>query len=382
MKSQEKPGSTLRVALAAGGTGGHIMPAIALAEVLANIGYPVEIQFFCGNRPIEKKIYADAGITPVQIPVGGMTTGGLLSRLAQVVGLVRGMFKCLLCIRNFDVVVGMGGYSSAPLLAAAWLANVPIVLHDSNAVLGRVTRWLAPKAKALACGLPLVNPPRDVSPDRIHDIGTPVRLGISRGDAAEAARSMRFDPELFTLFICGGSQGAQGLNRFMGAVFQEMSAFWPSDKTMQVIWSAGPQNVDEVLQMIKERNLRGQFWIAPIMDRMDHAFALSDIVIARAGGSFLAEVLVCGKPSILFPLPHGADQHQHHNAAVLERNGAAVVFDENSTEPREVAEQILHFLQTTHDLEVMSDAARRLSRPGAARDLARLIVRAATGELD
>jgi UDP-N-acetylglucosamine--N-acetylmuramyl-(pentapeptide) pyrophosphoryl-undecaprenol N-acetylglucosamine transferase len=382
MTSNDKPVSTLRVALAAGGTGGHIMPAIALAEVLGNIGYPVEIQFFCGNRPLEKKIYADADITPTQIPVGGMTAGGLLSRLAQAVGLVRGLFKCLLCVRSFDVVVGMGGYSSAPILLAAWLANVPIVLHDSNAVLGRVTRWLAPRAKALACGLPLVNPPRNVSPDRIHDIGTPVRLWISRGDAAEAAKSMYFNPETFTMFICGGSQGAKGLNRFMGAVFQEMAEFWPPDKTMQVIWSAGPQNVDEVRQMIQERNLRGQFWITPVMDRMDHAFALSNIVIGRAGGSFLAEVLLCGKPSILFPLPHGVDQHQHHNAEVLDRNGAAVVFDENTTSPREVAEEILHFLQTTHDIEVMSEAARRLSRPGAARDLARLIIRAATGELD
>jgi len=382
MKQQDKARSTLRVALAAGGTGGHIMPAIALAEVLGNIGYAIDIEFFCGNRPIEKKIYADAGIAPTQIPVGGMTSGGLLSRLAQAVGLVRGFLRCLFLVRNFDVVVGMGGYSSTPLLAAAWLTNVPIVLHDSNAVLGRVTRWLAPKAKALACGLPLVNPPRNVAPERIHDIGTPVRLWIPRGDAIEAAQGLYFDPDTFTLFICGGSQGAQGLNRFMGAVFQEMAAFWPADKTMQVIWSTGPKNVDEVRHLIQQHKLRGKFWITPVMDRMAHAFALSSLVLSRAGGSFLAEVLLCGKPSILFPLPHGADRHQHHNAEVLEKNGAAVVFDENTDSPRKVAEEILHFLQTERDLAVMSEAARRLSRPGAARDLARLIVQAATGELD
>ena len=369
----------LRVAIAAGGTGGHIMPALALAEALTNIGRPVRTDFVCGNRPVELQIYASAGVRPVVFPVGSMSSGSRWRRVRQRAGLAYSFVKSLLLVHRYDVVVGMGGYISVPFLTAAWLGRVPIILHDSNTVLGRVNRFMARRAAAVACGMPLVRHPEKVPPDRVFQVGTPVRLFITRGSRAEAARSMYLREDAFTIFINGGSQGARGLNDLMARTLGCLSERWTSDKPLQVVWSTGSANLLQVRQALQAQPLKCQIWMAPSIERMDLAYAISDLVISRAGGSTLAEVLLCGLPSILIPLPYAAENHQHYNAGVLARHGAALLCDEKDTSPEILADKIAGLASRPDEMAEMAKAARRLSCPDAGRDLARIVVEAAGG---
>lgn len=375
--SHEKP---LRVAIAAGGTGGHIMPALALAEALGNIGHPVTMEFFCGNRPVELRIYAEAGVTPVVLPVGSMMVSGFWRRTLLFARLATAFLRALWRMRRCGVAVGMGGYVAAPVLAAAWLLRRPIVLHDSNTVLGKVNRFMASRARFVAYGLPLVSPPEGVRAGRVVETGTPVRLAITRGNRDEAAASMYLQTHAFTIFINGGSQGARGLNNLMAQALGRLGSLWTLDLPLQIIWSTGADKVQEVREALQKESLKGQFWITPSVERMEHAYALADLVVSRAGGSSLAEILQCGKPAILFPLPHAAEQHQRHNAAVLNHHGAALVFDEETVAPELVAREIFDLAETPETLEGMARAARELGRPSASRDLARLVVEAGTGK--
>jgi UDP-N-acetylglucosamine--N-acetylmuramyl-(pentapeptide) pyrophosphoryl-undecaprenol N-acetylglucosamine transferase len=370
----------LRVAIAAGGTGGHIMPALALAEALGNIGHPVKMEFFCGNRPVERRIYAEAGVTPVVLPVASVMVRGFWRRAMLYARLATSFLIALWHMRRGGVAVSMGGYVAAPVLAAAWILRRPIVLHDSNTILGKVHRVMAKRARFIACGLPLVAAPEGVRPARVVETGTPVRLAITRGNRDEAAASMYLKTHAFTIFINGGSLGASGLNHLMAQAMGRLSHLWTLDFPLQVIWSTGADKVQEVREALQKEELKGQFWITPSVERMEHAYALADLVIGRAGGSSLAEILQCGKPAILFPLPHGAEQHQHHNAAVLNHHGAALVFDEETVAPELVAREIFDLAETPETLKGMAKAARELGRPSASRDVARLVVEAGTGK--
>jgi UDP-N-acetylglucosamine--N-acetylmuramyl-(pentapeptide) pyrophosphoryl-undecaprenol N-acetylglucosamine transferase len=368
----------LRVAIAAGGTGGHIMPALALAEALANIGPDTEIDFLCGNRPVERAIYAQAEVVPRVFPVGSMANANLASRCFQWVGLAYSFLRSVFALRRYDVVVGMGGYVTGPVLAAARLLRKPIVLHEANTVLGRVNRIMARHARFLACGMPLVEIPDKVAPERIAEVGIPVRLNITRGDREEAARSMYMRSDAFTILVTGGSQGARGMNDLVVRALGVLTArYWSPDLPLQIVWSTGENNVEAVRHALGEERLRGQVWLAPTIDRMEQAYALADLVITRAGASTLAEVLLCGLPAIIFPLPHAADDHQRYNAAVLGKKNAAVVLEQGDTTPEQLARTILDLSTDGSRRETIREAALRLACPDAARDLATLIVEAA-----
>lgn len=356
------------------------MPALALSEALGNIGQPVHMEFFCGSRDVEKEIYANAGIKPHILPVDRFGSGSLFEKIKQGAGMALGSTRSLFKMHGFDVAVGMGGYVAASVLSAAYLARVPIVLHDSNSILGKVTRTLAPKARAIGLGMPLAKTPENIDPGLLIEVGTPVRLAVPRGNPQRAAETTYLRPDVFTLLIMGGSQGAKGLNNIAVQAIGIICSHWPKDKPLQVIWSTGAKNVEEVRHALQKQPVCGQFWIAPSIDKMEDAYALSDLVISRAGGSSLAELLICGLPSILFPLPQGADHHQHYNAGVLQRHKAALVMDEEQTQPITLAKAVLELASKPKQRETMSQAARRLSCPSAGRDLARLIVNVANGQ--
>lgn len=373
--------SPLRVALVAAGTGGHIMPALALADALGNIGRQVEVEYICGNRPVELELYRHAGIEPRVFPVGSMSGAGGLAKAGRALGLGYSFAKSLSMMRRYDVAVGMGGYLSGPVLSAAALCRVPVVLHDSNTILGRANELMAKRAQAIACGLPLVEKPQGVPDERLHLVGTPVRLSVLRGDRAAAAGEMYFDPEGFTLLITGGSQGARGLNSLMARTLGCLNEMWPEPRRMQVVWSAGSGNLEAVRAEMEENGVQGQTYLAPSIERMDWAYAMADLVISRAGGSTLAEILACAKPSLLVPLPTSKNDHQRHNAEHLEKGQAALIFNEENTDPRRMAAEIASLVREPLRLTAMSEAARRLARPDAARDLAHLVIEAAEKRL-
>jgi len=368
----------IRVALVAAGTGGHIMPALGLAEALGNIGRPVEVEYICGNRPVEREIYAQAGVTPRIFPVGSAVTSGM-GKALRMAGLGYSFVRSLLMTRRYDVAVGMGGYLSGPVLSAAAISRVPIVLHDSNTILGRANELMARRARVIACGLPLIRFPEGVEESRFVETGTPVRLSVMHGNREAAAREMYLQADAFTILIMGGSQGAVGLNRLMVRALESLGEIWPGPKRMQVIWSAGANNLPDLRADLEKHGVQGQMFLAPSIERMDEAYAMADLVVSRAGGSSLAEVLACAKPSILVPLPTSKDDHQRHNAEVLRKGQAALVYDENKADPRQLASEMASLIKEPLRRTALIEGARRLARPDAARDLAHLVLDVACG---
>lgn len=379
MANSEK---TIRIAIAAGGTGGHIMPALALAQALAQISDDIQVDFFCGNRPVELQIYQAAGAKPKVLPLGSMAAKDPFHRLLQIVAFGYGFMKSLIAIGRYDVVIGMGGYVAGPLLTAAWLRGKSIILHDSNTVLGRVNRWMAGKAAFLVCGMPLVNTPADIEPRRILQLGTPVREGIECGSREEAARAFGLNPDGFTILISGGSQGARAMNDLMLQALRRLDAHWGDEIPMQVIWTTGAANHDAVEKALAARPMRTRVHAAPTIERTDLCFAMADLFVGRSGASTLAEVTLCGVPSFLLPLPTSMENHQFHNANVLKKHGAALVFDERETDPDELAKEIARIAKDKTVRMGMSQAARKLACPDAARELAAVIVEVAKGNAE
>ncbi len=372
---------TLRVAIAAGGTGGHIMPALALGDALSNIGHPVDVQFLCGSRDLEREIYADAEIDPIVFPVRSISSGGRVHRAIQMLGMAYTFMHSMWIMRRFDVVVGMGGYITGPVLSAAKILRIPFVLHDSNTVLGKVNTMMAPFAAVIAQGMPLLSRPEQVPEQRFVELGTPVRRGISRGSREEAAPTMFLaDDEAFTILILGGSQGARGVNTLVADMLDDLMKIWPEDRLLQLIWATGSKNIQQVRDAVHDKPFRGRMWLAPTLERMDHAYAMADLVIGRAGGSTLAEILVCNLPSILIPYPQSKEDHQKYNATVLKRKGAALIFDEAESTASDLAKGVFELASDPEFLDEMADSARVLSCPDAARDLARIVVEVGTGQ--
>ena len=368
----------IRIALAAGGTGGHIMPALATADALRHLDHPARVDFFCGNRPGERRIYAAAGVEPCVLPLGPMTAGGPVRRIRQLFTLISGLFQAVRLIGRYDAVAGMGGYVAGPVLMAAWLRGVPFVVHDSNTILGRVNRWMGRRAKAIACGLPLAKTPPKIDPRKVIQLGTPVRPVIGRCHREEAARAMGVRSDAFTLFLNGGSLG--GSRTYAAVLIGALPILrqrWNDPRPLQVIWATGPTNLENIRAAMAEKNFTENLHLFPTIEHMEHPYALADLIIGRAGGSSIAEILNCGLPSILFPLPISAERHQYYNADVLARTGAAIVCADDKTTSEELAGIIADLSVNPDRLRNMAEAAHRLAHPDAARDLALLIERIA-----
>ena len=369
------PDSSRRILLAAGGTGGHIYPAVALAEALRQLDGTIEIQFVCGNRPSEWHLYRRLGIEPWVLPLGhgrpGMLARAALGgRLVSAVGRARRLLKA----RPVSVAVGFGSYISAAPLIAAWSRGARVILHEQNVVAGTANRALAPLAQVIATA-------QDetfgfMGTRKLRPVGNPLRPEILRPiDRAEARRYFRLGQEGNVCLCIGGSQGASGLNRLLLDVLHRMQDLQSPAASWQLLWSTGPQHFEAVTGELRmARYDLHEHSINPYIDEMARAYAAADLVIARAGAMTQAELTALGKPAIFVPLPH-AGGHQRANAMRLVRAGAAAMVEQGEPDAIGRLETILGELAAAPDkLKAMGEAARGLGRPGAAEALARLVL--------
>lgn len=368
-----------RVAIAAGGTGGHIMPALAAAEAIRALEPEAHVEFFCGRRPVELAIYREAGESPVALPCGD--TGGAsfasLRRAAAAPVAALAAARALRALRP-DAVLGMGGYVCAPVLLAARALGVPVYLHESNAIPGRITRLFAPGAREVFLGFAAAagKLSRRARP---RVTGTPVRAALATQTRESAAAALGLDPRRFTILALGGSQGARALNEAILKTLPALDLEAEAARDIQFLWSAGAANYESVntrLSGIALPSIYLEMW--PSITRMDAAYACSDLVISRAGASTLAELTALGLPAILVPLPTARDDHQRANARALADAGAALVVEEGPEFAESLLRAILTLMRDPRRLESLAGAARRLAAQGAAREIAcRLLGRAA-----
>jgi UDP-N-acetylglucosamine--N-acetylmuramyl-(pentapeptide) pyrophosphoryl-undecaprenol N-acetylglucosamine transferase len=346
--------------MAGGGTGGHVIPAIAVAREVAGAGHEV---FFVGtDRGVEARLVPAAGFRLEKIRVGGLKNLGVFTKLVNLWRLVT---ETMVVFSNFAqwkpaAVFSMGGYVAGPPVLAALARGVPVVVMEPNAVPGATNRWIAPWVRRA-----LINfeETRKFFPkDRTELTGLPVR-------AEFAALPAKAPSAEFTVLITGGSQGSRTLNE---AARDSWPMFRQAGAPVRFIHQTGTAMNADLVRDFAASGLAGE--VVPFIADMPAAFGQADLIVCRSGAGAVSELAAAGKPSILIPFPFAADDHQTKNADVLERAGAAILSSDKNWTGAKFFEAISALQADPNRLRAMGGAARSLARPDSARRAAEILI--------
>jgi UDP-N-acetylglucosamine--N-acetylmuramyl-(pentapeptide) pyrophosphoryl-undecaprenol N-acetylglucosamine transferase len=352
----------LRVVIACGGTGGHLFPGIAVSDELKARGH--DTLLLVSSKQIDA--IALKGSEQKSRAVDSMGYPGLNLKIFKFLGSLWSSYRE--CGRIFDeyrpdVVLGMGGFTSAMPLVQGRRRKLPTFIHDSNGFPGRVTRLFANRVTRVLIGFEECA--RHLPPGRTLFTGTPVRHGLEVLPRPEAAAKFGLDPERRVILVMGGSQGARGINEAISKMLP-LAADFKSD--WQFVHLAGQNDVQFVELNYKREGFKAV--VLPFCSEMAHAYSAADLIVARSGASSLNETAHYGIPSILIPYPHAADDHQRLNALIFEQIGAAKVFFENKLKPEQLLESFKELLTDPEARRVMSGASTTLAGTHAARRVA------------
>ncbi len=350
--------STPRILIAGGGTGGHIIPALAIADEL-RAHHAAEILFVGTPRGLESRLVPQAGYPLELIRVGQLNKVTLATRLRTLVDLPLGVFQCIRLLRQYrpDVVIGVGGYASGPVMGAAILLGIPTLAFEPNAVPGLANRLIGARVKAAAVNFePAARYFRNA-----HVTGIPVRTEFFH----LAPRPTGAAPHLL---VFGGSQGARVLNRIMPEIAASLLATVPG---LTILHQAGARHAESTLAAYQASGAPPDRWqVAAFLDDMPRRFEAADLVLARSGASTVAELSAAGKPAVLIPFPQAADDHQRRNAEVMAQAGAARVLLEADLTPAQLQGTLSDLLTAPARLQTMAENARSLAHPDAAQRIA------------
>ncbi len=318
---------SVRILFAGGGTGGHLYPAIAIAdrirEMLADTA--LEILFVGTRRGLEYRIREELGYPLQLINIRGFTRSLSLKNVLLPFLVVGALIKSTLLIRRFkpDVIVGTGGYVCWPILKAAGFLKVPTVLQEQNSFPGVTIRQNAAKAERLYLGFAEAQQ-HLVTGGKVMVTGNPIRRDIATGNREEALRQFGLSIDKKTILVLGGSQGARSINN----TISESLINKRLDNNYQILWQTGKRDYTDVSNRLADRaNGHALF---PFAHDMKPVYAAADVAVARAGALTLAELVACRIPAVLVPFPHAAGDHQRRNARSFEERGAAIVVDESN----------------------------------------------------
>jgi UDP-N-acetylglucosamine--N-acetylmuramyl-(pentapeptide) pyrophosphoryl-undecaprenol N-acetylglucosamine transferase len=359
--------SELRILIAGGGTGGHIIPALAVAHELYN-RYNAEVMFVGTARGLESRLVPEAGFRLRLITVGPLKNVSLITRLRTFLQLPGSIGECKRLIREFQphAVLGVGGYASGPGMAAALMSNIPTMAFEPNAMPGFANRLVGKRVQAAA-----VNFPAAAKWFRNAEVtGIPVR-----------PRFFQIEPPAHTaphLLIFGGSQGARIFNTHLPGI---MPALLEAVPGLTVLHQCGARHFEAAKAAYDASCADPERWqVCPFLDDMPERFAKAHLVLARSGASTVAELAAAGKPALLVPFAAAADQHQRANAEAMVAAGAAVMLQEPELdEPGKLLNALVVLLKNPQRLEAMSAAARSQAHPVAAERIADRLVELARG---
>jgi UDP-N-acetylglucosamine--N-acetylmuramyl-(pentapeptide) pyrophosphoryl-undecaprenol N-acetylglucosamine transferase len=350
--------SAKRIAIFAGGTGGHVYPALAVATELNARGYSVE--WFGTQRGLEARVVPEAGFPLHTIKVSGIRGKGMLSRLRGVFSVVLALLQSLSLLGRLRPVcaLGMGGYVAGPAGLAAWLLRVPLVIHEQNSVAGTTNRLLRRCARAILTAYPQAFG-ADVD---VRQLGNPVRAELLERGAAD----YRYDGSRpLRLLVVGGSLGARAINEVLPAAMASL----PESCALELRHQTGHAHAEAVVAAYREAG-REAVEILPYIEDMAAAYAWADLVFCRAGALTLSELTIIGRPSILVPLPHAIDNHQAHNADWLTAQGAAITLPQADMSPEAVASLVSELAADPARLARMAAAAVNAGSPMATAQVA------------
>ncbi len=352
----------MRVIVAGGGTGGHVIPALAIAQEL-RAHYAAEVVFIGTARGIETRLVPAAGFELRLIEIGALNRVDLGTRVKTLLDLPRAAITSASVIRELrpDVMIGVGGYASGPAMLVAALMNIPTVAFEPNVVPGFANRVLAPTIRAAAVHFEQTC--------RYFRNCTVTGVPVRREFFSVPPRPKNAPP---TLLVFGGSQGAHAINQ---AVLKALPGLMKAVPDIYIIHQTGEK--DYVGAQAAYLSAMAPAEVSPFIDDMPGAFARADLVLCRSGASTVAEVTSASKPAIFVPLPTAADDHQRHNAASLASAGAARLLPQTELAPERLVREVSSLLRDRLELERVSKAARTFAHPDAAAKIAALAARAA-----
>ncbi len=355
-----------RIIISGGGTGGHIFPAVAIADALKKLQPDTAILFVGANGRMEMEKVPAAGYQIEGLDIAGFQRGSILKNLSLPFKVLSSVSKAKSIIKNFkpNAVVGVGGYASGPLLYAASVKNLPILIQEQNSYAGITNKWLAKKARTICVAFDGME--QFFPADRIIKTGNPIRRSSVEidGKRQEAFDFFKLSPSKKTILVTGGSLGAGTLNKCMLAGLEDLIA-----ADVQLIWQTGKYYYKGILEKLGE-SINSNIIVLEFLNRMDLAYAAADVIISRAGAGTIAELCVVKKPIILVPSPNVAEDHQTKNALALVNQQAAVLVRDTDAE-KTLVKTALNLLQDENQQQKLGVQIGKLAMPDADLNIAK-----------
>jgi len=344
----------MRLLLAGGGTGGHLFPAVALAQLLLEQDCESTVQFVGTERGLESRLLPKLGLPLATVDMVGVVGRGWRGKLELLPKLFKSLGQANKILRNFkpDLVIGVGGYASVPVLLMARMRRIPYLIHEQNAIPGLSNRLLGRWAK-LVC-LSFADSGAGFNQKKTVVTGNPLRQGLDSVPAEV--------PQPGKLLIFGGSRGSRAINQ---AVVEMLPLLAGWAEKPEILHQTGEEDFQQVQQAYRDSGFDEQ-QVVPFIDDMYSAYSQASLVICRAGATTLAELTACGRAAILIPYPYAAGDHQMANAMTLKKNGAAKLLPQAELTSDRLAALVRELLENRKTLQRMAEQSRLLGAPGAA----------------
>lgn len=368
----------LKVLLSGGGTGGHIYPALALANRLKEVHENVEFLYIGTERGLESKVVPDAGYKFESIKVEGfirkLNKDGLIYNIKSVVYFLKSLIKSKEIIKEFDpdIVLGTGGYVCAPVLYQAAKLGVPTIVHEQNSVPGITNKFLAKYVDKIAICFKEAREQFSKYSDKIVFTGNPRAQEVAHVQADNELANIGLNPELPSVILFGGSRGAYQINQAFIQSFESLSK-----KSYQTLFVPGAANYSNIIAELDEQYENPEaanIFIEPYIDKMPQVFKEIDLVVCRSGATTLAEITSLGLPSILIPSPHVTEDHQTRNALSLVNENAAIMIKEEELTSDRLIEEIDSLMFDKTKRKLMAKKAKTLGSPKASDDLINIML--------
>jgi len=359
----------LRVLVTGGKTGGHLYPALAVMEALKE-RKACDFLFVGTKKGIEAKVVPLKNIPFHTVWISGFYRGKIAENLLFPFKMMVSMIQSLFLVHRFhpDVVLGTGGYVSWPVLTAAVLLRKRTLIQEQNIYPGLVTRLLSSHMDGVYLSYKSSRKYFRRQSNLIES-GNPTRKSLEKGNPQEGYKRFGLRSDRLTLFVFGGSQGARGINRAILSVLDRLMM----NKTLQLLWAAGPRWAEEVLHRCEVWQERIK--VLPFIHEMNLAYAVSDLIVCRSGATTIAEIARLGLPALFIPYPAAAGGHQKKNAEMLVEAGAAQMMLEEMASPGKLGDLLIHLLENQEQREQMSRRIKTMAAPRAAEMIAEDMIR-------
>lgn len=364
----------MRILLTGGGTGGHIYPALAIAERLKALHPECEILYVGTEKGLEKRIVPQRGVPFQTIAVEGLPRKISPALLKAVGKAAAGCMDARKIVKQFqpDLVIGTGGYVCGPVVLAARMAGIPAMIHEQNAFPGVTNKILARFVNKIMVNFQ-ASEKYFVHKERICVTGLPVRQEVLRTEKQAGLDYFGFSADKTTLLVSGGSRGARSINRAMAECYPELV----QHPELQILHLTGAVDYEDTLQAIASKNINlkdyPQIIVKPYLDEMQYGLAAADFCVGRAGATFLAEITACGLPGILIPYPYAAENHQEYNAKALVDQKAAVMILDKDLTAKVLCQNIMEFYQQPEKRKNMAACARNAGKRDSLDQIVQLV---------